>query len=103
MQEHNVDQLVQEAFTNASEQTVLQQMFPTLRWLYCLHSPSIFWNSFQETEITTISQMMQVAMSSNSFAIAKSATTKLKMKMKMLLAGFPVALCEYRHPVFRST
>ena len=30
-------------------------------------------------------------MSSNSFAIAKSATAKLKMKM--LPAGFPVALC----------
>ena len=27
-----------------------------------------FWNSFQETEITTISQMMWTAMSSNSFA-----------------------------------
>ena len=32
-------------------------------------------------------------MSSNSFVIKKSATAKLKMKMKMLLAGFPVALC----------
>ena len=32
-------------------------------------------------------------MSSNSFAIAKSATAKLKMKMKMLPAAFPVALC----------
>ena len=31
------------------------------------------------------------AMSSNSFASAKSATAKLKMKM--LPAGFPVALC----------
>ena len=30
-------------------------------------------------------------MSSNSFAIAKLAT--VKFKMKMLLAGFPVALC----------
>ena len=30
-------------------------------------------------------------MSSNSFAVAKSATAKLKMKM--LPAGFPVALC----------
>ena len=30
-------------------------------------------------------------MSSNSFAIVKSATVKLKMKM--LLAGFPVAHC----------
>ena len=29
----------------------------------------------------------------NSFAIAKSATEKLKMKMKMLPAAFPVALC----------
>ena len=34
-------------------------------WVSCPHSPSIFWNSFQETEITTISQMMQAAMSSN--------------------------------------
>ena len=32
-------------------------------------------------------------MSSNSFAIAKLATAKLKMKMKMLPAGFHVALC----------
>ena len=53
-------------------------------------SPSIFWNSFQETEITTISQMMWAAMSSNSFAIVKFATAKLKMKT--LSAGFPVAL-----------
>ena len=60
-------------------------------WVSCLHHPSIFWNSFQETEITTISQMMQAAMSSNSFAIAKSATAKLKMKM--LPAGLSVALC----------
>ena len=54
-------------------------------------SPSIFWNSFQETEITTISQMMWAAMNSNSFAIVKFATAKLKMKM--MPAGFPVALC----------
>ena len=27
-------------------------------WVSFLLSPSIFWNSFQETEITTISQMM---------------------------------------------
>ena len=32
-------------------------------------------------------------MSSNSFAIAQSATAMLKMKMKMLPTGFPVALC----------
>ena len=54
-------------------------------WVSCLHPPSIFWNSFQETEIT-VSQMKQAALSSNSFAIAK-------LKMKMLPAGFPVALC----------
>ena len=48
---------------------------------------------FQETEITTISQMMQVATSSNLFAIAKWATAKLKMQMKMLAASFSVALC----------
>ena len=57
----------------------------------CLHTPSIFWNSFQETEITTIYQMMWDTMSSNSFAIVRFATAKL------------VALCSYRHPVFRST
>ena len=33
-------------------------------------------------------------MSSNSFAIAKSAAAKLKVKMKMLPAGFPVTLCD---------
>ena len=27
-------------------------------WVSCLHTPSIFWNCFQETEVTTISQMM---------------------------------------------
>ena len=57
-----------------------------------IHTPSIFWNSFQETEITTISQMMWTAMSSTSFAIVKLATAKLKMKM--LPAGFPVALSD---------
>ena len=50
----------------------------------------MFCNSFQETEITTISQMMWAVMSSNSFAIVKFATAKLKMKT--LSAGFPVAL-----------
>ena len=35
--------------------------------------------------------MMWTAMSSNSFAIVKFATAKLKMKT--LPAGFPVALC----------
>ena len=42
---------------------------------------------------STISQMMQAAMSSNLFAIAKSAAANLKMEMKMLPTGFPVALC----------
>ena len=42
--------------------------------------PSIFWNSFQETEITTISQMMWASMSSNSFGFVKFATAMLKMK-----------------------
>ena len=60
-------------------------------WSVLSTPPSIFWNSFQETEITTISQMMYVAMSSNSLAIVKLATAKLKMKT--LPAGFPVALC----------
>ena len=59
-------------------------------WVSCLHSPSIFWNSFQETEISTIYQMMWNTMSSNLFAIMKLSTAKLKMKM--LPAGFPVAL-----------
>ena len=57
-------------------------------WVSCLHTTSIFWNSFQETEITTKYQMW-TAMSSNSFAIAMSATAKLKT----LPAGFPGALC----------
>ena len=57
----------------------------------CLHLPSIFWNSFQETETTTISQMMWAAMSSNFFAIVKFFTANLKMKT--LPAGFSVALC----------
>ena len=52
-----------------------------------------FWNSFQETEITTTSQMTYVAMSSNSFAIRSRPLAKLKMKMKTLPTGFPVALC----------
>ena len=47
-----------------------------------LYLPSLFWNHFQETEITTISQMIQVVMSSKSFAIAKSAHAKLKMKIR---------------------
>ena len=58
-------------------------------WVSCPHPPSIFWNSFQETEITTISQKMWDTMSSNSFAIVKLAAAKLKLKMKMLLAGSP--------------
>ena len=62
-------------------------------WVYFPHTPSISRNSFDETAITTISQMLQVAMTSNSFVIAKRATAKLKMKMKMLPAGFSVALC----------
>ena len=33
-------------------------------------------------------------MSSNTFAIVRFATAKLKMKMKMLPAGFSVALCD---------
>ena len=60
-------------------------------WVHVYLTPSIFWNSFQETEITTISQMMWTAMSSNSFAIVRFATAKLKMKT--LPAGFPVDLC----------
>ena len=59
-------------------------------WVSCLHAPSIFRNSFQETEITTMSHMMWAAMNSNSFAIAKSATAKLKMKT--LPARYSVAL-----------
>ena len=52
---------------------------------------SIFWNSFKETEITTIFQMMWNTMSSNSFAIVKFVVENLKMMT--LPAGFPVALC----------
>ena len=59
-------------------------------WVSCLHLPSIFWNSFQETEITTIYQMMWNTRSSNLFAIVSFATAKLKMKT--LPTGFPVAL-----------
>ena len=59
-------------------------------WVSCLHPPSIFWNSFQETEITTIYQMMWDTMSSNSFAVVRFATAKLKMRT--LPEGFTVAL-----------
>ena len=59
-------------------------------WLSCLHLPSIFWNSFQETEITTIYQMMWNIMSSNSSAIVSFSTAMLKMKT--LPTGFSVAL-----------
>ena len=41
----------------------------------------------QETEITTISKMVSNTMSSNLFVMVRFATAKLKMKM--LLAGFP--------------
>ena len=58
-------------------------------WVSCPYLPSIFWNSFQETEI--IYQMMWTAMSSNSFAVVSFATATLKMKT--LPTGFPVALC----------
>ena len=37
-------------------------------WVSCLHPPSIFWNSFQETEIT-IPQMMLAAMFFDLFVI----------------------------------
>ena len=56
-------------------------------WVSCLHHPSIFWNSFQETEITIISQMMWNSVSYKSFAIVKLSTAKLNMSM--LPAGFP--------------
>ena len=49
-------------------------------WVSCLHTPSNFWNSFQDTEITTIYQMMWNTMSSNSFANVSLATAMLKMK-----------------------
>ena len=61
-------------------------------WVSCPHLPSIFWNSFQETEITTISKMMEAAMSSNSFAIVKLATAMLKMKM-LWLSVIPPSSC----------
>ena len=53
--------------------------------------PSLFWNSIQKTEITTVYQMMWNTVSSNSFAIRKFAIAKLKMKT--LPAGSTVALC----------
>ena len=59
-------------------------------WVSNLHHPSIFWNSFQETELTTISQMMWNTMSTTSFAIVKFVTT---MKVKTLPTVFSVALC----------
>ena len=71
----------------AREQTVLHMCFVS----GCPDTPSIFWESLQETEITTFSQMMHAAMNSNLFAIVKFATSKLKMKT--LPAGFTVALC----------
>ena len=55
----------------------------------CLHPLTIFKNSFQETEITTIDQMTWYSMSSNLFAIVVFATAKL--------TGFPVALHSDRH------
>ena len=55
-----------------------------------VYTPVVFLE-FQKTEITTISQMMQAAMSSNSFAFVKLVIANLKMKT--LPAGFPVALC----------
>ena len=60
-------------------------------WMSCLHLPLIFWNSFQEPEITTISRMMRSTMGSNSFAIGSFATAILKMKT--LPTDFSVALC----------
>ena len=57
-----------------------------------VHTPRRFsGNSFQETEITTISQMMEAAMSCNSFATVMLATAKLKIMV--VPAGFPVAPC----------
>ena len=44
-----------------------------------------------------------VGVLSNSFAIPMSAIAKLKMKMKMLPAGFGRGSLQYRHPVLRST
>ena len=49
-----------------------------------------FWNSFQETEITTVSQMRWNTISSNPSAIVRVVTAMLEMKT--LPTGFPVAL-----------
>ena len=49
-------------------------------WVSCPHLPSIFWNSFQETEITTNHQMMWKPTSSNSSANVSLATAMLKME-----------------------
>ena len=64
----------------------------------CVHLPSTFWKSFEETEITTISQMMWAVVISNSLATVKFATAKLKTET--LPAGFPVAPCSTRHRSF---
>ena len=61
-------------WTNGTAQMCLVIGFPVHT------SPSIFWNSFQDTEITTIIQMMWNTMSSKSFGIVNFATAMLKLK-----------------------
>ena len=90
---HKDDNAILESCALVVRSSVVNKLYYTdvsCEWVSCLHTPSIFWHSFQETEITTMSHMMWAAMNSNLFAIAKWATAKLKMKT--LQAGFSVAL-----------
>ena len=101
---HKDDNAILEASALCVRSALVNKLYYTdvcCEWVSCLHFLSIFWNSFWETEITTISQMMCTAMSSNSFAIVKFATAKLKMKT--LPSGFSMALCSTAIQFFRST
>ena len=60
-------------------------------WVYCLH-PSVDFLEFFPRNRNHHHFSDDVGCHELSFAIAKSATAKLKMKM--LPAGFPVALCD---------
>ena len=77
---------------NCAVRAVNKQYYTTVscEWVSCLHLPSIFWNSFQETEITTIYQMMWKTMSSTSLAIVSFSIAMLKMKT--LPTSFSLAL-----------
>ena len=86
---HKYDNAILEPSALCVRSALVNKLYCTdvcCEWVSCLPPPSIFWNSFQETEITTISQMMWT-MRSNSFAIVMFATAKLKMKT------LPAGLC----------